>query len=147
MTNKIIKSGIYKKGEISVEDLVYSLKKNPDSEKIGAIAIYNGVVRGISNSGEEVSGIIIESYVEKCNEILVNISKELKEREGIIDIIICHFIGDFVVGEDLVYVGISSGHRKELFPIFKEAIERYKTEGILWKKEKLVNGKEYWIEK
>ena len=147
MANKIIKSGIFKKGEISVEDLVFSLKNNPESKKIGAISIYNGVVRGTSKTGEEVSGILIESYVEKCNEILTNISEDLKKKEGIIDVIICHFIGEFEIGEDLVYVGVSSGHRKEMIPVFKEAIERYKNEGLLWKKEKLVNGKEYWTQK
>ena len=147
MKNKKIKSGIYKKGDISVEDLLFSLKNNPQSKEIGAIAIYNGIVRGTSKSGEEVSGLVIESYVEKCNEILTKISEDLKRKDGIIDVIICHFVGDFEIGEDLVYVGISSGHRKEMFLAFKEAIERYKTEGLLWKKEKLVNGKEYWTEK
>ena len=132
---------------MSVEDLIFSLKNHPKSSEIGAISIYNGVVRGTSNTGEKVSGLLIESYVEKCNEILTNISEDLKKNAGIIDVIICHFIGDFEVGEDLVYVGIASGHRKEMFPVFKEAIERYKTEGLLWKKEKLVNGKEYWTEK
>ena len=144
---KTIKSGIFKKGEISVEDIIYSLKKNPENHKIGAIAIYNGIVRGTSKTGKKVSGLTIESYIEKSNEILNKISHDLRDIDGIIDVIICHFIGDFKVGEDLVYVGISSGHRKELFPVFKEAIERYKAEGFLWKKEKYIDGKEHWVEK
>ncbi len=138
-------SGVYKKGEVTINDLIYSLKEIPEKNKTGAIAIYNGVVRGITKSKELVSELIIESHVEKSNEILRNISKDLEKTEGINKVIICHFIGTFDVGEDLVFVGIASGHRKELFPVYKEAIERYKTEGLFWKKEKTDNGNEYWI--
>jgi len=138
---------VYKKGEISINDLIYTLKQIPEKNKTGAIAIYNGVVRGTTASNELISELIIESHVEKSNEILQNISHDLEKKEGINKVLICHFIGEFEVGEDLVYVGIASGHRKELFPIYKEAIERYKTEGLFWKKEKTTEGKEYWIEK
>ena len=147
MKKKIISSGVYEKGEISINDLIYTLKQIPEKDKTGAIAIYNGVVRGATSSNERVSELIIESHVEKSNEILLKISSDLEENEGINKVIICHFIGNFEVGEDLVYVGIASGHRKELFPIYKEAIERYKTEGLFWKKEKTKDGKEHWIEK
>jgi len=138
---------VYTKGEISINDLIYTLKQIPEKNKTGAIAIYNGVVRGFTASNDHVSELIIESHVEKSNEILQNISADLEKTEGINKVIICHFIGKFEVGEDLVYVGIASGHRKELFPIYKQAIERYKTEGLFWKKEKTQDGKEHWIEK
>ena len=108
MKGQLITSGVYKKGEVSINDLIYTLKQIPDSAKTGAIAIYNGVVRGITTSDEQVSELIIESHVQKSNEILQTISSDLENKEGINKVIICHFIGTFEVGEDFGSLPFSS---------------------------------------
>lgn len=49
--------------------------------------------------------------------------------------ILHHKTGVIKAGEDIVYIVITSGHRKELFPALSEAIERIKAEAPIWKKE------------
>jgi molybdopterin synthase catalytic subunit len=44
-------------------------------------------------------------------------------------------LGDFAVGEDVVYVLVAGSHRKQVFAVLEEAVERYKTEAPIFKKE------------
>ena len=54
-------------------------------------------------------------------------------------------IGDFKVGEDLVYVIVAGKSRKDAFPVLREAVERYKHEAPIFKRELLKKGKPYWV--
>ncbi len=60
-----------------------------------------------------------------------------------------HLLGEFEVGEELVYVLVAGAHRSSLFPVLQEAVERYKTEVPIFKKEHLVDKegktKAYWV--
>jgi len=57
-----------------------------------------GVVRGKTKTGEKVEKLEIEAYEEKANEVLKSISEDLKKHEGIVDVQIHHFLGEFKVG-------------------------------------------------
>jgi len=111
--------------------------------------MFIGVVRGETPSGETVKKLELEAYEEKANEVLGNICKELREREGVIDVQIHHFVGEFGVGEDLVYVVVAGAHRKNVFSVLEEAVERYKKEATLFKKESVIDEmgvtKSYWV--
>ncbi len=78
------------------------------------------------------------------------ICKDLKKtKKGIIDVQIHHFTGEFEIGEDLVYVLVAGGHRENVFPVLQEAVERYKKEAPIFKKEtirgKKGKAKAYWV--
>jgi len=141
--------GIHEKGKLSILDLLKSVKDRPDFHKAGALAIFIGVVRGETIGGETVKKLELEAYEEKANEALGNICKELKEREGVIDVQIHHFVGEFNVGEDLVYVVVAGAHRQNVFPVLEEAVERYKKEATIFKKEYVLDKtgatKSYWV--
>lgn len=111
--------------------------------------MFIGVVRGETLDGETVKKLELEAYEEKANEVLGNICKELREREGVVDVQIHHFVGEFGVGEDLVYVVVTGAHRQNVFPVLKEAVERYKKEATVFKKEYVIDKtgatKSYWI--
>ena len=93
--------------------------------------------------------LTLEAYEEKANEVLEKICSDLTKKSGIIDVQIHHLLGEFNVGEDLVYVSVAGSHRTDVFPILQEAVERYKSEAPLFKKERVlnVNGStsEYWV--
>jgi len=131
--------GIHEKGKLSLPDLLKSVKNRPDFQKAGALAIFIGVVRGETPSGETVKKLELEAYEEKANEVLGNICKELRKREGVVDVQVHHFVGDFSIGEDLVYVVVAGAHRQNVFPVLEEAVERYKKEAPIFKKEYIVD--------
>lgn len=142
-------AGVHQKGDFSVIDLIKNTSKSENYSKAGAIAQFIGIVRGETIKGENVQKLKLEAYEEKANEVLLNICRELSLKKGIINVQIHHLLGEFEVGEDLVYVSVAGAHRTDVFPVLHEAVERYKKEVPVFKKELItrLNGlqKEYWV--
>jgi molybdopterin synthase catalytic subunit len=141
--------GIHKKGELALSELLKSVKEQADFRKAGAIATFVGIVRGETLGGENVERLELEAYEEQANKVLGGICADLKKREGVVDVQIHHFIGEFSVGEDLVYVVVAGAHRENVFGVLREAVERYKNEAPVFKKEHIVNEtgvkESYWV--
>jgi molybdopterin synthase catalytic subunit len=135
----MMSGNVHKKGNLTINDLINKAKAEKDFRKAGAIALFIGVVRGENPSGEEVEKIEIEAYEELARASLSRICDDLKKREGIVDVQIHHFIGEFNVGEDLVYVLVAGSRRENVFPVLVEAVERYKKEAPIFKKEYTVD--------
>ncbi len=142
-------TGVHKKGDFSVSDLVKNTIESKNYSKAGAIAHFIGVVRGETIKGERVKKLKIESYEEKANEVLNNICKELANKSGIVNVQIHHLLGEFDIGDDIVYVSVAGSHRTNVFQVLHEAVERYKNEVPVFKKEFIIklDGKQqgYWV--
>jgi molybdopterin synthase catalytic subunit len=142
-------AGVHEKGTLSVSNLLSNIKKNSNFEKAGAIALFIGVARGKTLEGEKVQKLTLEAYEEKANEVLAKICDDLSQKPGIVDVQIHHLLGEFNIGEDLVYVSVAGSHRTDVFPVLREAVERYKKEAPIFKKERIINAKgsatEYWV--
>jgi molybdopterin synthase catalytic subunit len=136
---------LHRKGEITLDDILSRLYLRENAHRIGAIAVFIGVVRGLSSKGD-VEKLEIEAYEEMAEGRLEKICKELENKNGIVAVEIHHFTGEFKVGETLVYVVVAGSHRKEVFEVLREAVERYKREVPIFKKEILKNGESYWVE-
>lgn len=141
--------GIHKKGELTFSDLLKSIKGRSDFQRVGAIATFIGIVRGTTLESENVEGLELEAYEEQANTVLGEICKDLKGQEGVVDVQIHHFVGEFSVGEDLVYVMVAGGHREDVFGVLRTAVERYKSEVPIFKKEYVLDAagtkKSYWV--
>jgi len=142
-------AGVHEKGTFSVLNLISNTKKSENYEKAGAITLFIGVVRGETLEGENVQKLTLEAYEEKANEVLTKICDDLSKKQGIVDVQIHHLLGEFNVGEDLVYVLVAGSHRNDVFPVLREAVERYKNEAPVFKKEQIVDAKGsatvYWV--
>ena len=142
-------AGVHPKGAIALADVIESVKKDPNYKKVGAMALFIGVVRGQTRKGESVNRLRLEAYDEKADEALEKICTDLQRKRGIADVQIHHFTGEFRLGEDLVYVLVAGGHRENVFPVLQEAVERYKSEAPIFKKEYVKDRKgkvkAYWV--
>jgi len=144
-------SGVHQKGTFNAQDAIDNIKKEPNYPKAGAIGLFIGVVRGetLESEKETVEGLTIEAYEEKADQVLAKISAELSKKPGIVNIQIHHLLGEFKVGDDLVYVAIAGAHRTDIFPVLREAVERYKSEVPVFKKEHIITKQgetsQYWV--
>ena len=80
----IKRSGIHEKGEISLRQILSSVRSNPDFYKAGAIGIFVGVVRGEAPDGSRVERLELEAYeeeAEKAREALTSFAKQLFPRD------------------------------------------------------------------
>jgi molybdopterin synthase catalytic subunit len=142
-------AGVHEKGTFNAQDAINNIKKDPNYSKAGAIALFIGVVRGETFESEKVEKLTIEAYEEKANNVLAKISDDLSQKHGIVNVQIHHLLGEFNVGDDLVYVAVAGSHRTDVFSVLREAVERYKSETPVFKKESITNKKglpsEYWV--
>lgn len=142
-------AGVHGKGTFSLLDTLKSVKDEPDFKKAGALAIFVGVVRGETTKSERVEKLEVEAYEEQANRIINRICRDLKKEKGITEVQIHHFLGSFEVGEDLVYVLVAGAHRHDVFPVLEAAVDRYKKEVPIFKKEYITDKagmtESYWV--
>ncbi len=136
---------VHKKGSYSLDDALKKVRSQADFARAGAIGAFIGVVRGVDEVQGKVVGLALEAYTEKAEEVLDEIRRDLLTRRGIVDVQLHHLIGDFAPGEDLVYVIVAGAHREEVFQTLREAVERYKKQVPIFKKETLATGESYWV--
>ena len=149
MTRLTEHASVHEKGTLSISNLLSNIKKNSNFAKAGAIALFIGVARGETLEGKKVQKLTLEAYEEKANEVLAKICTDLSQKPVIVDVQIHHLLGEFDIGDDLVYVSVAGSHRTDVFPVLREAVERYKSEAPIFKKERTVNAEgsttEYWV--
>jgi molybdopterin synthase catalytic subunit len=139
------RSGVYLKGEIHLQEIIDLARQNPNTNRAGAMVTFTGIVRGQTHEGQEVERLEMEAYKELAEQALKKICEHLRRRKGVVDVLIHHLIGDFEVGEDLVYVVVLADSRNNAFSTSQEAVERYKKEAAIWKKEYLKDGSSHWV--
>ncbi|MFZ3060577.1 MAG: molybdopterin synthase [Candidatus Methanoperedens sp.] len=123
--------------------LIQKVRKSKDMEKTGAIGTFTGIVRA-QNKGARTEYLEFEEYGGLARQKMDEICASLREKEGIIDVLMHHRTGIIPAGEDIVYIVVAASHREQLFPVLREAIERLKLEVPIWKKEHTVEG-EWWV--
>jgi molybdopterin synthase catalytic subunit len=127
----------------TLDSLLQKLKSSSSIEKAGAIGTFTGIVRAVT--GETRTEFLdFESHGELARKKMDEICQQLKNKEGIVDVLMHHRTGIIPRGGDIVYIAVAAGHREELFPVLREAIERLKEQVPIWKKEHTVKG-DWWV--
>ena len=109
----------------TLDSLLTKLKSSKSIEKAGAIGTFTGIVRAMTE-GTCTEFLEFEAHGELARKKMDEICRQLKEKEGIVDVLMHHKTGMITKGEDIVYIAVAAGHREELFPVLREAIERLK---------------------
>jgi len=135
---------VYPKREFNLPDVISGFLREV-SPNDGAVASFIGLVKGVSDLGRDVSEIEVESYVEHATPTIRRICEEVRAKYGVSRVLIYHLMGRFEVGEPLVLVLVSGRSRSGVFPALQEAVERYKREPALFKKEVFVDGESRWV--
>ncbi len=128
----------------TLESLVESVKASADAERGGAIATFTGRVRARDHLDDEPTEYLeFERYDGVATERMAAIRADLEARDGVHEVALHHRTGVVGAGEDIVFVVVLAGHRKEAFPAVEDGIDRLKEEVPLFKKEVTLDG-EYW---
>ncbi len=127
----------------TLASLVKKTRQSGEIEKAGAIGTFTGIVRAVSENAR-TEFLEFETYSEVARQKIDEICGQLKQKDGIIDVVMHHRTGIIQKGEDIVYIVVAAGHREQMFPVLREAIERLKAEVPIWKKEHALEG-EWWV--
>ncbi|MEM2237111.1 MAG: molybdenum cofactor biosynthesis protein MoaE [Candidatus Caldarchaeum sp.] len=138
--------GVYSRGELSFTTLFDSVLKEVSDGSCGAAAFFVGIVKRRGRGVKDVESLYMESYHEHANKALRKLCEEVKAEYGLRFLGVWHLVGSFAVGEAVVMAAAAGGSREEVFRGLRLAVERYKREPALFKKEVYVDGSGAWLE-
>ena len=134
--------------EISIQHLDFSLAEEvalleKDNEDDGAVVTFTGRVRN-KNQGLAVTALTLEHYPGMTESSLGQIIDEAKKRWDIGRVKVIHRVGRLAIGEQIVFVGITSRHRRDAFAANEFIMDFLKVKAPFWKKELTEEG-EKWL--
>lgn len=112
----------------------------------GATAVFVGTLRDF-NVGDAVRGMTLEHYPGMTEGYLGQIAEAAAQRWALLEILILHRVGDLEPNDPIVLIAVWSVHRKDAFEASRWLMEELKSRAPFWKKERLMDGGDRWVEK
>ncbi|MGF1875851.1 molybdopterin synthase catalytic subunit MoaE [Photobacterium frigidiphilum] len=104
----------------------------------GAVVTFIGKVRDF-NQGDDVTGLLLEHYPGMTEKSLEEIVVQARERWPLLKTRVIHRVGDLGLGDQIVFVGVTSAHRGAAFEACEFIMDFLKTRAPFWKKEQTGN--------
>ncbi len=123
-----------------------SLKKTKcvnTHKNIGAITTFLGTVRDL-NEGCSVNSMFLEHYPGMTELSIEKILKKTFDKWPVLSVRVIHRVGLLSPGDNIVFIGVGSEHRKISFDACEYIMDYLKTKAPFWKKEVTSNG-ERWV--
>ncbi len=133
--------------QVQTEDFDHAIEYQnltENQQSAGAVVTFTGLVRDM-NLDNQVTGLYLEHYPVMTEKSLMDIAQQANQRWQLGKITIIHRVGSLALGDQIVFVGVTSKHRKSAFESCEFLIDFLKTSAPFWKKE-TSKDKDYWIE-
>lgn len=111
----------------------------------GAVVFFVGRVRDF-NDGRTIAKLSIEHYPGMTEKLLEQLVTEARERWQLLSARVIHRYGDLQLGDQIVFVGVTSVHREHAFQAAEFLMDYLKTRAPFWKKEADLGGQSRWVE-
>ncbi|MDF1820893.1 MAG: molybdenum cofactor biosynthesis protein MoaE [Alcanivoracaceae bacterium] len=108
----------------------------------GASVTFSGRVRG---EQERVRALYLECYQSMARRALHGMIRAARARWQLHQVVIAHRIGEVAVGDLIVHVAVTAGHRREAFQACEYLMDYLKTAAPFWKKA-LADDGDHWVE-
>lgn len=112
----------------SISKLQEAVKNNQFINKCGAIYSFEGIVRGEEPSKVTRKMVLTTPDREKSERELKSIVKDVRDKSGVAEIAVVHYLGEFEVGDSLFLAVVAGAHRHETQKALNEVVERVKYE-------------------
>lgn len=133
---------ILRKGDenFTINQLMDEVKKNPQINECGAIFSFEGIVRGKEIDKTTVKMDLTTPDIEKTQRELEEIIKDIKNKYGVVEIGVVHYVGEFKPSDPLFLAVVAGPSRVETRSALKDVIERVKYELDFKKEEHTKDG-------
>jgi len=111
----------------------------------GAVVSFAGRMRGTDREGAALDRLVLEHHPERTAEMMQASVDDVARAHALDALEVVHRAGAVVPGEAIVWVAAAAAHRRAAFLAVDEAMDRLKTEAVLWKREEGPGGRR-WIE-
>lgn len=116
-----------------------------DAPGAGAVASFTGLMRPLSAAGDTLDALVLEAHPRLTLPSLEGIGAAVWQAFDLVGLRIVHRHGTIMAGEAIVFVAAAAVHRRAAFDAVDAAMDRLKTDAVLWKREDGVGGSR-WIE-
>lgn len=120
------------------------LRASLSHTQAGAFTSFEGWVRD-HNDGRAVDGLRYEAYATLATSEGERVVWEALRKFDIHDARCVHRIGDLVIGDLAVWVGVSAAHRGAAFDACRYIIDEVKSRVPIWKHEQYREGDAGWL--
>ncbi|MFA1773043.1 molybdenum cofactor biosynthesis protein MoaE [Rufibacter glacialis] len=104
------------------------------SPKAGGIDLFVGTVRDHAQ-GKEVVKLVFEAYAPMALKEMEKLAAAAQQQWPIEKLVMLHAVGEKLVGEPVVLIGVASAHRDAAFTACRFLIDELKKTVPIWKKE------------
>jgi molybdopterin synthase catalytic subunit len=109
----------------------YQYLQAPDA---GGIDLFVGTVRDHAQ-GKKVVKLVFEAYAPMALKEMQKIAEAAQQQWPIEKLVMLHAVGEKLVGEPVVIIGVASAHREAAFSACRFLIDQLKKTVPIWKKE------------
>ena len=109
---------------MNADALISKTKTHPAYDQVGMILCHNGVVRGTSRDGRQVTGLRVAVDRERLAQVLA----EQRSRTGIVDIQVeIAADTDLSVGDDVMMLLVAGDIRENVIDVLTDTLNAVKT--------------------
>jgi molybdopterin synthase catalytic subunit len=101
----------------------------------GAVVVFDGIVRD-----DDITEMELEAYEDVAVAEMEKIAADATRLHNLLHVDIIHRIGRLSVGENILIIVVSAGHRPEAYAGSRYIIEEIKKSVPIWKKELTKDG-------
>ncbi len=105
----------------------------------GAATVFVGSMRDF-NLGDQVQSMFLEHYPGMTERHLEKIAQQAEQQWPLLEVLICHRVGQINPADAIVVTAVWSAHRGEAFEACRYLIEELKHRAPFWKKEQTADG-------
>lgn len=114
--------------------------------KYGATTVFVGSMRDF-NEADDVVSMTLEHYPGMTEKYLAGIVTEAKRQWPLLETLVMHRVGEVLPDDTIVLVAVWACHRGDAFDAGRFIMEALKSRAPFWKKERLANGEQRWLDK
>lgn len=115
-----------------------------DNQQDGAVVFFVGLVRDF-NQEQSIKSLTLEHYPAMTEKVLNKIVEQARDKWPLGRIAVVHRVGTMQLGEQIVFVGVTSQHRQAAFEAGQFIMDILKTQAPFWKKEQTHQGS-HWVD-
>ncbi len=109
---------------MDISKKIAEMKKTPKfAENVGMVLVHNGMVRGKSRDGQLVSSLRVKPNYARIEQL----REKYLQAVGIFDIVVEAKEGEFMPGEDLLFIIVAGDIRPNVKKVLSELLEEIKT--------------------
>lgn len=129
--------------EDPLEPLLAQAKAHVMTEKMGALVIFDGIVRNHDHDAA-VAGLSYTAHPQ-AKELIAQTVQSVAESIAGVRLWAVHRVGPLKIGESALTVIAAAAHRGQAFSAAQAAADRIKAEVPIWKEQELTDGSIEWV--